>query len=112
MSLPDRDAHDVCDRVLGLLGDRGRVIALTARGGEGKQEHRGSNPPGTFAHRTTHLGNRRVSARNYWAIITRRASFSRSRYWAFSTVTPAKSILPPLNVPGVLYSWLTASPLS
>src|SRR5262245_43879198 len=50
--------------------------------------------------------------RRHCFIIIRFASCSRSRYCVFSTVTPATRMVPPLNVPGVLYSWLTASPLS
>src|SRR5262249_51883537 len=48
----------------------------------------------------------------YSLIITRFASASRSKYCFFSTVTPTNCIVPPLNVPGVLYCSLTASPLS
>src|SRR5262249_7875427 len=54
----------------------------------------------------------RTAPRHYCLIIIRCASFSRSRYSVFSTVTPTPNIVPPLNFPGALYSLLTASPLS
>gem|GEM_PF-2062644 len=48
----------------------------------------------------------------YWLIITRFASASKSIYGVPSTVTPTRSIVPPLNLLGDGYNSLTASPLS
>src|SRR5262249_7106239 len=40
------------------------------------------------------------------------ASASRSRYWSLPTLTATPRIVPTVNLPGDLYSWLTLSPLS
>ncbi len=50
-----------------------------------------------------------ISIVNYWLIITRLASASRSIYGVPSTVTPTKSSFPPENLLGVGYNSLTAS---